>query len=234
MSTKLKSPLIIVLECDKAFTRSDALAKHMRTVHETEALRPSDPVPRNHSSAATKPQRLKLVMSSKPRDNDMESMDLGANGINSPTEGPAGFSAAADFPADCAFTAQEIDMPPDQLYRLLRRQMHWVEQEGKELEKECDALEEERKKEWQAKELVLANVIEGELAVQLKNNTEDPRVTDKVMRIKDEMLPETMLPMTGDEPWWRQEGKIPDDEMDGIQGYRGAAARDEMEVDSKV
>jgi hypothetical protein len=27
-------------ECDKSFTRSDALAKHMRTVHETEALRP--------------------------------------------------------------------------------------------------------------------------------------------------------------------------------------------------
>ncbi|KAG7147306.1 INO80 complex subunit 1 like protein [Verticillium longisporum] len=34
-------------ECDRAFTRSDALAKHMRTVHETEALRPSDPVPKS-------------------------------------------------------------------------------------------------------------------------------------------------------------------------------------------
>ena len=38
-------------ECDRSFTRSDALAKHMRTVHETEALRPSDPVPKNHSAS---------------------------------------------------------------------------------------------------------------------------------------------------------------------------------------
>ena len=36
------------LECDRSFTRSDALAKHMRTVHETEALRPSDPIPKSH------------------------------------------------------------------------------------------------------------------------------------------------------------------------------------------
>ncbi|KAI5808733.1 hypothetical protein DFH27DRAFT_540868 [Peziza echinospora] len=35
-------------ECDRSFTRSDALAKHMRTVHETEALRPSDPIPKSH------------------------------------------------------------------------------------------------------------------------------------------------------------------------------------------
>lgn len=39
-----------VAECDRSFTRSDALAKHMRTVHETEALRPSDPVPKSHQS----------------------------------------------------------------------------------------------------------------------------------------------------------------------------------------
>ncbi len=39
--------LSLCLECDRSFTRSDALAKHMRTVHETEALRPSDPVPKS-------------------------------------------------------------------------------------------------------------------------------------------------------------------------------------------
>ena len=52
-------------ECDRAFTRSDALAKHMRTVHETEALRPSDPVPKHHSSfPANKLQRVRLVFNS--------------------------------------------------------------------------------------------------------------------------------------------------------------------------
>lgn len=47
--TKEKPFMCQVPECDRSFTRSDALAKHMRTVHETEALRPSDPVPRGHS-----------------------------------------------------------------------------------------------------------------------------------------------------------------------------------------
>ena len=54
-----------MIECDRAFTRSDALAKHMRTVHETEALRPSDPVPKHHSSfPANKLQRVRLVFNS--------------------------------------------------------------------------------------------------------------------------------------------------------------------------
>jgi hypothetical protein len=49
-------------ECDRSFTRSDALAKHMRTVHETEALRPSDPVPKHHSSnPQNKHQKLRLT-----------------------------------------------------------------------------------------------------------------------------------------------------------------------------
>lgn len=47
--TKEKPFMCQVPECDRSFTRSDALAKHMRTVHETEALRPSDPIPRGHS-----------------------------------------------------------------------------------------------------------------------------------------------------------------------------------------
>lgn len=55
--------LTIDSECDRSFTRSDALAKHMRTVHETEALRPSDPVPKHHSSnPQNKSQRVKLTV----------------------------------------------------------------------------------------------------------------------------------------------------------------------------
>ena len=65
-------------ECDRSFTRSDALAKHMRTVHETEALRPSDPVPKHHthlsaaaggtSAPASKLPRIKLKLSQHPKD----------------------------------------------------------------------------------------------------------------------------------------------------------------------
>src|SRR5690242_21618313 len=40
----------------------------MRTVHETEALRPSDPVPKHHSSnPSNKFQRLKLVLTNEAK-----------------------------------------------------------------------------------------------------------------------------------------------------------------------
>jgi Zinc finger, C2H2 type len=71
--TKEKPFYCVLPECDRSFTRSDALAKHMRTVHETEALRPSDPVPRGHTggisngsiSNGTK-TRIKLLVSGGP------------------------------------------------------------------------------------------------------------------------------------------------------------------------
>ena len=68
--TKEKPFFCVLPECDRSFTRSDALAKHMRTVHETEALRPSDPVPRGHSGGISNGKeftnggikRIKLIM----------------------------------------------------------------------------------------------------------------------------------------------------------------------------
>ncbi|EXJ58579.1 hypothetical protein A1O7_06006 [Cladophialophora yegresii CBS 114405] len=70
--TKEKPFMCQLPECDRSFTRSDALAKHMRTVHETEALRPSDPVPRGHTGGISNggaslmpPKRLKLTMGGK-------------------------------------------------------------------------------------------------------------------------------------------------------------------------
>jgi Zinc finger, C2H2 type len=67
--TKEKPFYCVLPECDRSFTRSDALAKHMRTVHETEALRPSDPIPRGHSGGISNGnttnggvKRIKLIM----------------------------------------------------------------------------------------------------------------------------------------------------------------------------
>ena len=67
--TKEKPFLCALPECDRSFTRSDALAKHMRTVHETESLRPSDPVPRGHTGGISNGntmngtiKRIKLTM----------------------------------------------------------------------------------------------------------------------------------------------------------------------------
>ncbi len=192
-----------VLECDRSFTRSDALAKHMRTVHETEALRPSDPIPRNHSAAQVKPQRLKLIVNSRPPNDEQGNGDgdvdddatiYSTTDIDPEAPPPLPF----EYPLDVHFTEEELSMPPDHLFKLLRRQVHWAEEDGSELRLEIEALQGKRKDEWQAKELVLANLMEAELATAVDKGEDH----DKVMALKDD-LPHPMLPMSGATPWYR-------------------------------
>ena len=124
----------------------------MRTVHETEALRPSDPVPRNYNSAHFKPQRLKLVMKppvdsrdgvgETPIDDDAtisNPSDL-ENGTEKPT-----FPTPYDYPADGTFTEDELAMRPDQLFRLLRRQVAWSEENNRSLAEDVRVLEKKKR-----------------------------------------------------------------------------------------
>jgi hypothetical protein len=144
-----------VIECDRAFTRSDALAKHMRTVHETEALRPSDPIPKS-MQPANKNRQMKLAM--KPpqaQTNDSQPPNGTASGND-----PPGWTSS--YPAELGFTAEEEARGPAELYQLLRRQLHWAEEEGVLLKRQCEALEELRKKEWLEKETLLEQVILSE------------------------------------------------------------------------
>lgn len=152
-------------ECDRCFTRSDALAKHMRTVHETEALRPSDPVPKGHSEAAGRAaggggsngslKRIKLIVNNGDRPKSVvgELPPLPTDGI--PDESGEAGAVEMDsvpfvlpvsleyYPSDVAETLDdhELALPPSQLYRLLRRQTHWAEQEGAEMAKQIDDVE---------------------------------------------------------------------------------------------
>ena len=176
----------------------------MRTVHETEALRPSDPVPRNYSSAHFKPQRLKLIVNSKPPNasHDGEVDDDATLSPDSVEEGAPPF----EYPSDVVFTDAELSMRPDQLFRLLRRQVVWSEADGKALEAEVQALERKRREEWTAKELVLANLMEAELAVGHANGESESRI----MQILTEDLPGEPLPLVGKEtPWYRHTDDAP-------------------------
>ncbi|MCJ1475884.1 hypothetical protein MMC13_004548 [Lambiella insularis] len=192
-------------ECDRSFTRSDALAKHMRTVHETEALRPSDPIPRSHSQAQLKPQRLKLIVNAKPPGRAGTSGDvneLDGSTLTNATSDIDTYTQAVgplEYPSELHFTDEELAMSPDQLFKLLRRHLHWVQDENQELKKEVETLEARRKEEWQAKELVLANLMEAELATAHSAKMD----FDKIIRLKDELLPEQMLPIAGQTPWYR-------------------------------
>ncbi|KAL1637620.1 hypothetical protein SLS58_009293 [Diplodia intermedia] len=175
-------------ECDRAFTRSDALAKHMRTVHETEALRPSDPVPKHHSSnPSNKNQRLRLVFKNNgtekpgspmpasphsqsgpgqqgqppvPPENEYEHNNV----IYRPLDPTIPHSPLTrKFPQDIQFTKDELSLSAPDLMRLLTRQIQWATLEGDELKAEVDAQEKARKDEWLSKELILENMMEAEL-----------------------------------------------------------------------
>ena len=173
----------------------------MRTVHETEALRPSDPVPRNHSQAQIKPQRLKLIVSAKPPDQEKDDVTVDADAVTVNANNIS--QIPGQYPPDLAFDEEELAMASDQLYKLCRRQVHWSEQDGKKLKEECEELEAKFKKEWQSKELAMANLMEAELATAMEKgpSTEEE---EKIVGMMNALLPEKMLPITkGKTPWYR-------------------------------
>ncbi|KAF2657492.1 hypothetical protein K491DRAFT_654545 [Lophiostoma macrostomum CBS 122681] len=189
-------------ECDRSFTRSDALAKHMRTVHETEALRPSDPVPKHHSSnPLNKFQRLRLVFNAEGKKEKAQDSTPASPTLHPPPSvtgpGPGAVPLPSDaeyahnniiymqdlasphaptmvqFPPDIAFTDQELALPAPDLFRLLRRQLLWATQEGEQLRAEADVLEKKRKREWEAKELLFENIMEAEFAKSRRKRMEE-------------------------------------------------------------
>ena len=189
--------ICIPVECDKAFTRSDALAKHMRTVHETEALRPSDPIPKSMNGSKS---RLKLVI--KPSQNATE----GVPPLNGFTNGKDSAKWVSSYNPDLGFTAEEEARGPEGLFQLLRRQVHWAEEEGELLKRQCDAMEQLRKKEWVEKEVLLAQVIHSETTYHqrreeaLKEMANLPSVEEIKAAAARSVVSENVAADTGPEP----------------------------------
>jgi hypothetical protein len=203
-------------ECDRSFTRSDALAKHMRTVHEPEPPRaaatnanPIDPA----TGQPKKGPKLRLSMNAKtpakaaipdvpaaplptqaPDDPSPPMDNIQYIPARHPITGQAGFMIT--YPPDIHFSRFESEIPANQLMRLLRRQLHWATEESEELKQEVEGLEELRRNEWAAKEALLEGVLQGELA---SSNLDDEIIHD----MKEEVWgPESKeLDWTGT-PWW--------------------------------
>jgi hypothetical protein len=99
--------------------RSDALAKHMRTIHETEALRLSDLVPRSHPAhAAGGGGRKKEIKHEgwKEEKDERERWN-------------------SYYEAEDGFDTDEERLPPKELYRPLKQKQAWVEQKQEELKR---------------------------------------------------------------------------------------------------
>ncbi|KAI7717828.1 hypothetical protein KC353_g4285 [Hortaea werneckii] len=224
--TKEKPYYCALPECDKAFTRSDALAKHMRTVHEPE-------VPRGSASDVAASGKkggggLKIKMSNGvgKGTSGMQSTDPATTGpthdedgneitpspandnityipAHHPITGQPGFMI--HYPPDIQFTAWESSIAADQLMRLLRRQLHWANKEQEELKRECEALEQKRKEEWTLKEILL----EGSLEAELAKGEESGLLQDVNERVREVMehdaQPAKEMDWTPTKPFWRQQ-----------------------------
>ena len=187
-----------LLECDRSFTRSDALAKHMRTVHETEALRPSDPIPKSYSNPPNRNQRLKLILSARPSAEQINGDDLEHDFDNIGLDHLESLDKDGQ-PSRMHDASLELLLSAKEQYRLLRRQIHWAEDETEELKAEVEALEKLKREEWVEKELVLNNVLEAELHHHTRKKGGAP---DKE---KVDVLPSGYLPLSGPTPWYRED-----------------------------
>lgn len=207
--TKEKPFICFLPECDRSFTRSDALAKHLRTVHETDNLKPSDPVPKGHSSMQ-KPQRLKLVFNSKPPASETTEAlsspypnDVKPDVVDQDDDATLPRTGSpSPMPDDLNWTEEELKMSPYDLFRKLRREVHWLEHDvAPALKAENERLEQKKLEEWQKKELAFVNWTEAELALAYRNGQPE----DEVVRLQREFCPPCPLPITGPTPWYREE-----------------------------
>lgn len=162
--------MLLITECDRSFTRSDALTKHVRQVHEAEPLRPSDaPAPRSggNAAAANKPPRIKLKVTQPPKDSsDAEQHQQqggNAGGGASSELGNSDQINIHEYGPEIGLDAHDISLPPAELYRLLRRQIYWAEQEGTELRDEWNRIEPRRKQAWREKEAIFNDMLDAEL-----------------------------------------------------------------------
>ncbi|KAG9580051.1 hypothetical protein KCU77_g6960, partial [Aureobasidium melanogenum] len=218
--TKEKPFFCHLPECDRSFTRSDALAKHMRTVHEPEPPRaaatnanPIDPA----TGQPKKGPKLRLSMNGKgpakpvitdapvpaptqaPDDPSPPMDNIQYIPARHPITGQAGFMIT--YPPDIHFSQFESEIPANQLMRLLRRQLHWAQTESEELKREVEGLEELRRKEWAAKEALLEGVLQGELA---SASFDEATLQD----MKGEVWgPESKELDWSGSPWWTKEGR---------------------------
>jgi hypothetical protein len=204
----------------------------MRTVHETEALRPSDPVPKHHSSnPSNNKQRIRLILNANDKKTEKGSTPASPASHSHPppsaTIQPAsdvdyahnnviylqdvaapGAPTMVQFPPDIELTDRELSLPAPELFQLLRRQLQWAQEESEQLRAEAEVLEKQRKEEWEAKELLVENLMEAQVATAQRQRADrgQPDELEGMDAVEHDVAPARALPIqpkNGKLPWWR-------------------------------
>jgi ABC-type amino acid transport substrate-binding protein len=134
----------------------------MRTVHETEALRPSDPIPKSQQAGAAlgKSSKLKIVLKNSQGANASGQDELGDDSLDGDDYSADLFTQLTE---EQGFSKKELTMPLERLHALCRMQVKWAEREDENLRKEWKHWEELYRQEWLEKEILLDQVIKSEL-----------------------------------------------------------------------
>jgi len=237
------------IECDRSFTRSDALAKHMRTVHEPEPPKasltnanPIDPLtgqPKKGPklriiNGSVKKDALATVAEKNPANAGLDISDpnydpsppndnIVYTPAHHPVTGQPGFMI--NYPPDIQFSSFESEIPSDQLMRLLRRQIYWAQREHDKVKDQCDVLEAQRNDEWLKKEILVDALLEAEFEVGTYNRTMTEEETKSIVKdVRTRNLDWTR------EPWWKGVGKsvVADDDYadDDVNDYPDDYAED--------
>ncbi|KAJ5370403.1 uncharacterized protein N7496_006495, partial [Penicillium cataractarum] len=155
-------------ECDRNFTRSDALTKHMRSVHELDNLRPTEVKAAAAGSVTGTPvsklQRIRLKLSQPAKEPGSETDHPNEPILTTITaHDDSEDTSMPEFGPELGFDERELAMAPRDLYRLLRRQIFWAEKETTQLKSEWDELRPKREQSWLEKEAIFDDVIDAEL-----------------------------------------------------------------------
>jgi hypothetical protein len=144
----------------------------MRSVHEADTARPSDPKSTSGSTASvagtpvSKIQRIRLKLSQpkgEPGNGDSDHLPAPTISAAIGSEIDPEDTTMPEFGPELDFDDHELAMPPHDLYRVLRRQIHWAEKESAQLRAEWDGLRPQREQAWLEKEGIFEDLIHGEL-----------------------------------------------------------------------
>ena len=130
----------------------------MRTVHETEALRPSDPVPKSMQSQGSKGKQLKIIL--KTQQSHSANNDSNGDGADGNDEISA--ELFTQLTTQQGFSNKELALDIVSLLKLCIANVKWATKEGESLRKECEELEQVYKESWLEKEVLLDQVAQVE------------------------------------------------------------------------
>lgn len=130
----------------------------MRTVHETEALRPSDPIPKSmQSQSGSKGKQLKIVLKQPNQPSAQEDTDDDDEASQDPDS-----DFFTKISVSQGFTAEEAALDVESLWKVMVAHVKWGLEDRENMIKECKRLQDAYREAWLEKEVLLDQVLKVE------------------------------------------------------------------------